>query len=101
MIPLNTPRDSATLWSTYTFAKKYEIGGGVDLSSASATPTTPTPIVVPEFIRFDATAAYKQPKYDIRLNVFNLLNAYYYDAGHRVGRRPRACRARASRRCSR
>ena len=29
MVPLNTPRDSATLWTTYTFDETYEIGGGV------------------------------------------------------------------------
>jgi catecholate siderophore receptor len=31
-------------------------------------------------VRWDATLAYHQPKYDIRLNLFNLSNAYYYDA---------------------
>jgi catecholate siderophore receptor len=76
--PINTPRDSANLWSTYTIAGKYEIGGGATyIGQRYANNTDST--VVPGFVRFDATAAYRQPKYDIRLNVFNLLNATYYD----------------------
>jgi catecholate siderophore receptor len=76
--PLNTPRDSANLWTTYTFAEKYEIGGGATyIGQRYANNTDST--VVPGFVRFDATAAYRQPKYDVRLNVFNVLNATYYD----------------------
>jgi catecholate siderophore receptor len=79
MVPLNTPRDAATLWSTYTFAKTYEVGGGVTyLGQRYANNTDST--VVPEFYRVDLTAAYKQPTYDLRLNIFNLLNTYNYDA---------------------
>lgn len=78
MVPLNTPRDAATVWSTYTFDKTYEIGGGVTYLGQRYANNTNT-VVVPEFYRFDATAAYKQPTYDLRLNVFNLLNSTYYD----------------------
>jgi catecholate siderophore receptor len=78
MVPLNTPRDAATLWSTYTFDNKYEIGGGVTYLGQRYANNTNT-VVVPEFYRFDATAAFKQPTYDIRLNVFNLTNTYNYD----------------------
>jgi catecholate siderophore receptor len=78
MVPLNTPRDSGTIWTTYTFAKTYEIGGGVTyMGQRYANNTDST--VVPEYWRVDATAAFKQPTYDIRLNVFNLLGAYGYD----------------------
>ncbi|MGE5151143.1 MAG: TonB-dependent receptor [Rhodospirillaceae bacterium] len=76
--PINTPRDSGNLWTTYTFAGKYEIGGGATyIGQRYANNTDST--VVPGFVRFDATAAYRQPKYDVRLNVFNVLNATYYD----------------------
>lgn len=78
MVPINTPRDAATLWSTYTFAQTYEIGGGVNyLGQRYGNNTNQT--VVPEFYRVDLTAAFKQPTYDVRLNVFNLLNTYNYD----------------------
>jgi hypothetical protein len=36
-------------------------------------------VTVPAYTRFDLTAAYKQPKYDVRLNVYNLFNTMYYD----------------------
>ncbi|MBS0547838.1 MAG: TonB-dependent siderophore receptor [Proteobacteria bacterium] len=78
MVPLNTPRDAAVLWSTYTFAKTYEIGGGVNYIGQRYANNTNT-TVVPEFYRFDATAAYKQPTYDVRLNVFNLLNTTNFE----------------------
>ncbi|WP_218190962.1 TonB-dependent receptor [Enhydrobacter aerosaccus] len=77
-VPLNTPRDSATLWSTYTFAKKYEIGGGPTYIGQRYANNTNT-VTVPGFVRWDATAAYKLEKYDVRLNVFNIGNVLYYD----------------------
>jgi catecholate siderophore receptor len=36
-------------------------------------------VQVPDFARVDLTAAYRQPTYDLRLNVFNLLNTMYYE----------------------
>jgi catecholate siderophore receptor len=36
-------------------------------------------VIVPGLHPLDATAAYKQDKYDIRLNVFNLTNVYYFE----------------------
>ena len=36
-------------------------------------------VEVPGFARFDMTAAYRQPTYDLRLNIFNLFNAMYYE----------------------
>jgi catecholate siderophore receptor len=77
-VPPNTPRDAATLWTTYTFKDKYEIGGGPTYLGARYVNTQNT-TYVPEFVRFDATAAYKAENYDLRLNVFNLLNVKYYD----------------------
>jgi len=37
-------------------------------------------VTVPEFTRFDLTAAYIQPKWDLRLNVYNVFNVMFYDA---------------------
>jgi catecholate siderophore receptor len=78
MIPLNTPRDSATLWTTYTFNNTWEIGGGPTYQGLRYANNTNT-VIVPDYIRFDATAAYKQDKYDVRLNVMNLTNVYYFE----------------------
>ena len=76
--PANTPKNSASLWGVYSLTPEWEVGGGAtyvgqryanntNLTSADA------------YVRWDATLAYRQPKYDIRLNVFNLTNANYYD----------------------
>ena len=48
--------------------------------SASATPTTRTPCRCRSTSAFDLTAAYKQPRYEVRFNVFNLFNTMYYDS---------------------
>ena len=77
-VPLNTPRDSANLWTTYTFNETYEIGGGFFYVGQRYANNTNT-VVVPAYTRFDLTAAYKQPTYDVRLNVYNLFNLIYYD----------------------
>jgi len=76
--PANTPRNSGSLWGVYSVTPEWEVGGGAtyageryanntDLTSAGA------------YVRWDATIAYHQPKYDVRLNLFNLTNANYYD----------------------
>ncbi len=78
MVPLNTPRDSATIWTTYTIAQTYEIGGGATYLGQRYANNNDS-VYVPEFTRFDATVAYRQPTYDIRLNVFNLTNTMYFD----------------------
>jgi catecholate siderophore receptor len=78
MVPQNTPRDSASLWSTYNLTKQWELGGGltyVGMRYANNTNVT----VAPEYTRFDATAAYHFEKSDLRLNLFNLLNQTYYE----------------------
>jgi len=77
-VPLNTPQNSATLWTTYTFDKKWEIGGGPTYMGQRYANNTNT-VSVPDFVRLDATAAYKSEKYDVRINVFNLTDAYFYD----------------------
>ena len=78
MIPQNTPTDSASVWSTYTFAGKYEIGGGVTYTGVRFANNTNT-TAVPAGHHMDATAAYKMEKSTLRLNLFNLTNSLYYE----------------------
>ena len=78
MVPLNTPRNSGTVWSTYTFKETYEIGGGATYIGYRYANNTNT-VQVPDFVRLDMTAAYRQPTYDVRLNIFNLTNTMYYE----------------------
>jgi catecholate siderophore receptor len=79
MTPANTPRDSASLWTTYRFLPHWEIGGGVTYVS-SRFANNNNLVRVGRYARTDAMLAYHQSSYDIRLNVFNLTNANYYDA---------------------
>ncbi|WP_442781651.1 TonB-dependent receptor [Collimonas fungivorans] len=78
-IPVNTPKNTLTSWSTYKVAPHWEIGGGATyMSERYANPTNT--VQAGGYTRWDATVAYTQPKYDIRLNLFNLANKMYYDA---------------------
>ena len=77
-VPLNTPRDAATLWTTYTFKETYEIGGGATYIGYRYANNTNS-VSVPDFVRLDMTAAYRQPTFDVRLNIFNLTNTMYYE----------------------
>ena len=79
MTPVNTPRNTLTTWTTYEVAPHWELGGGATyMSQRFANPTNT--VQVGGYTRWDATLAYTQPKYDVRLNLFNLTNKMYYDA---------------------
>ena len=77
-IPANTPRNTLTTWTTYEVAPHWEIGGGPVYMSKRYANATNT-VSVGGYTRWDSTVAYKQKKYDVRLNVFNLTNKMYYD----------------------
>ena len=78
-VPANTPRNTATVWSTYTFAGNWEAGGGASYMSQRYAANTDL-VSVGGYTRWDATLAYHQPSYDVRLNVINLTNKQYFDA---------------------
>ncbi|WP_038490253.1 TonB-dependent receptor [Collimonas arenae] len=78
-IPVNTPKNTLTSWTTYKVAPHWEVGGGASYMSARFANPTNT-VQAGGYTRWDATLAYTQPKYDIRLNLFNLTNKMYYDA---------------------
>lgn len=89
-IPANTPKDTFNLWTTYDIDSTWQIGGGAFYMSprfaansgiSSTLPQGNIDLVsVPGYTRWDATLAYHQQKYDIRLNILNLTNKDYYDA---------------------
>lgn len=74
----NTPRHSASLWSTYRIGKAWEIGGGAVYSSERLVNNANT-AVVDGYTRFDATVAYLTKQYDLRLNMQNLTDKQYFD----------------------
>jgi catecholate siderophore receptor len=79
MVPSNTPADTATLWTTYEVGHHIQVGGGAIYLSQRYLNNTDT-VSVPGYTRIDATVAWRQPHYDIRLNLFNLFDTHYYDS---------------------
>lgn len=75
----NTPQNTATLWTTYSFMPNWEIGGGVVAMSSRFAANTDV-VTVPGYTRWDATVAYHQPSYDLRLNLLNLTDMHYFDS---------------------
>ncbi|VVP54426.1 TonB-dependent receptor [Pseudomonas fluorescens] len=75
----NTPKNSASLWTTYQVLPRLTVGGGafyVDDVFGNVANTT----MVESYVRYDAMAAYKLTKnIDLQLNVQNLTNETYYD----------------------
>lgn len=83
LTPANTPRNTFTLWSRYDLSPQWEIGGGANYMSsrfAASSATSPNKVTAPGYTRWDATAAYHISAYEIRANLLNLTNKYYYDA---------------------
>lgn len=66
----NTPRNSLTLWNTYSLTPEWEIGGGMNYMSNRFANNSNT-VAIDSYMRFDATMAYRQPKYIFRLNLLN------------------------------
>ena len=78
-VPANTPQNSASLWTSYLLAEDWEVGGGATYLSQRYASNTNT-VSVGGYTRWDATAAWHQPDYDVRLNLLNVGNAQYFDA---------------------
>ena len=77
--PANTPRNTLTLWTTYDLTPHWEIGGGPTYMSARYAANT-NYVQVGGYTRWDAMAAYHAKQWDVRLNLLNLTNKFYYDA---------------------
>jgi len=85
--PPNTPPYSGTVWTTYDLGSGWKVGGGADFVGArqgyavsTDNVTAPTRRQVDSYVRFDAMLAYDQPRYNVRLNVFNLFDTRYFEA---------------------
>jgi catecholate siderophore receptor len=77
--PANTPKNTFNVWSTYQVLQDWEVGGGAVYTSERYAANADT-VQVGGYTRWDGTVAYRQPKYDVRLNVFNIFDKKYYDA---------------------
>jgi catecholate siderophore receptor len=84
---LNVPRHSATLWVTYDFLDKWQIGGGPSYVSSRYN-NAANAARIPGHVLWDATVAYRlSENVQLRLNAINLTNDLYYSnisGGHVV-----------------
>jgi catecholate siderophore receptor len=74
----NTPRHSATLWSTYRVTPEWQVGAGAS-GTTSRFVNNFESAEIDGYVRGDAMVAYLQPSYDVRLNVQNLTDELYYE----------------------
>ncbi len=78
-VPANTPKNSASMWTTWNFARSWQAGTGVNYMSERYTANN-NAVEVPDYFRWDAMVGYQQPAWGVQLNVFNLTNRLNYDA---------------------
>lgn len=74
----NTPRHNASLWTTYSFSKNWEAGGGMVHASKRYVNNFESALV-DSYTRIDASLAFRQPSYDIRFNLQNVSDEKYYE----------------------
>ena len=74
----NTPEHSASAWTVYNIGREWEFGGGLTYMSERFASNN-NAVKVPDYVRWDATVAWHQPKYDVRLNLLNLTNRTNYE----------------------
>jgi len=79
--PLGVPELSGTVWTLYRLGGGWEVGGGA-YASSSWWLDDQNRGEAPSYVRWDATVAYVQRKYDVRLNLFNLFDEKYYIGGY-------------------
>jgi catecholate siderophore receptor len=74
----NTPENSASVWTVYNYPGGWELGTGLNYMSDRFASNN-NAVLVPDYLRWDATLAYHQKKYDIRLNILNIANRLNYE----------------------
>jgi catecholate siderophore receptor len=83
---INTPKHSLNLWSTWTL-KRFQLGGGIRVTGKRYGNTINTRFV-DGYATADAMASYRLHHFvDLRLNLYNLNDAFYFDrlgGGHLV-----------------
>ncbi|MFB6279179.1 MAG: TonB-dependent siderophore receptor [Salinibacter sp.] len=86
---VNAPRHAASLWSKYTVqsgaAQGLGIGAGVYYRGDRAG-NLENNFTLPAYTRLDATVSYQYQRYELQLNVENVLDTRYYRNGNRRDR---------------
>jgi catecholate siderophore receptor len=73
------PENTFTLWTTYDFLERFQVGGGVTYVDSRFGNTANTN-EAPSYVKGDVTLAYRPTKNtEVRLNVLNISDERYYD----------------------
>ncbi len=83
--PGNTPRYSASVWTTYRLdgaLTNWKLGGGIE-AVAKRTPPDNYTATAPAYVRLDAMLEYQWQAINLRLNVLNLTDRLYYESLYR------------------
>jgi catecholate siderophore receptor len=76
----NVPQHSATLWTTYDFFEKWQIGGGPTYVGSRYS-NNANANRIPGFVRWDSTIAYQITRnIQLRINAINLTDQLYFDS---------------------
>jgi len=75
----NTPKHSASLWSTYSVTSDFSLGGGVFIVGKQYGSNGAVRRYIPGYTRFDAMAAYRiNRNVSLQLNLLNLTDKRYF-----------------------
>ena len=81
--PLGVADVAGNVWTIYRLGGGWEIGCGARGQKGTWLTDTNLPgSTIPSYVVFDATVAYVQKQYEIRLNVYNLADKTYYIGGY-------------------
>ncbi|HKQ25579.1 MAG TPA: TonB-dependent siderophore receptor [Burkholderiales bacterium] len=80
-VPWGVPYASGSVWTIYRLGGGWEVGGGA-FASSSWWLDDQNRGEAPGYVRWDATVAYVQKKYEVRLNVLNVTDTVYYVGGY-------------------
>jgi catecholate siderophore receptor len=75
----NAPRNSFSLWATYDFLQRWQVGSGIYYVGERFANNANTN-VAPDYVRWDMTVGYQINKnIQLRLNAINLTDKLYFD----------------------
>ena len=81
--PLGVADVAGSVWTVYRLPQGFEVGGGARGQTGTWLTDTNLPgSQIPGYVVWDLTAAYVQPKYEVRLNVYNVGDKRYYIGGY-------------------
>ena len=74
---------AGSVWTVYKLGGGWEIGGGLRGQKGTWLTDTNLPgSQIPDYVLLDAMVAYVQPKWEVRLNGYNLGDKTYYIGGY-------------------